>query len=93
MPVRNIFIIALTAVISLACYSAASKNRYANLFAEALNVVDNQALKDIPRRKLFNSALQGMLQNMDEHSMYITDEMFRVFDEDCLLYTSPSPRD
>lgn len=82
MPVRNIFIIALTAVISLACYSAASKNRYANLFAEALNVVDNQALKDIPRRKLFNSALQGMLQNMDEHSMYITDEMFRVFDED-----------
>lgn len=82
MPVRNIFIIALTAVISLACYSAASKNRYANLFAEALDVVDKQALKDIPRRELFNNAVQGMMKNMDEHSMYITDEMFRVFNED-----------
>ena len=82
MPVRNIFIIALTAVVSLACYSAASKNRYANLFAEALDVVDRQALQDIPRRELFNSAVEGMLENMDEHSMYITDEMYRVFNED-----------
>ena len=82
MPIRNIFIIALTTVISLACYSVASKNRYANLFAEAMEVIDQQALKEIPRRELFNTAMQGMMKNLDEHSMYITDEMYRAFNED-----------
>ena len=82
MPVRNIFILALTAVISLACYSTAAKNRYASLFAEALNIVDKQALNQTPPRELFNNALQGMVKDLDEHSLYITDEMFRAFNED-----------
>jgi carboxyl-terminal processing protease len=82
MPVRNIFVIALSAVISLACYSAASKNRYANLFAEALDIVDREALQDVPQRELFTSAMNGMMKKLDEHSVYISDQMFQAFDED-----------
>jgi carboxyl-terminal processing protease len=82
MPLRNVLIIVLTIVFSLACYSVASKNRYANLFAEALDVVDTQSLKVIPREQLFNSAMDGMLKNLDEHSMYISGDMFERFDED-----------
>lgn len=82
MPPRNLLIIALTAVISLACYSVASKNKYANLFAEAMEVVEEKGLHKVPREDLFDSAMVGMLKDLDEHSMYISDEMFKAFDED-----------
>ena len=82
MPPRNLLVIALTVVVSLACYSVASKNRYANLFAEALDVIDRQSLKQVPREELFDSAMEGMLKDLDEHSMYISGNMFKMFDED-----------
>lgn len=82
MPPRNLLVIGLTIVVSLACYSVASKNRYANLFAEAMEVIDQQSLREVPREKLFVSAMEGMMEDLDEHSMYISGEMFQVFDED-----------
>ena len=82
MPPRNFLIIALTAVVSLACYSVASKNKYANLFAEAMNVIDKQSLQEVPPEKLFVTAMEGMLEDLDEHSIYISGDMFKVFDED-----------
>ena len=82
MPPRNLLIIALTAVISLACYSVAAKNKYANLFAEAMGVIDRQSLKEVPPEKLFTTAMKGMMDDLDEHSIYITGDMFKVFDED-----------
>ncbi len=82
MPPRNLLIIALTAVVSIACYSAASKNKYANLFAEAMDVIDKQSLREIPPEKLFVTAMEGMLEDLDEHSIYISGDMFKVFDED-----------
>ena len=82
MPLRNVVAISLCALISLACYSVASKNRYANLFAEALDVVDRESLHEIPRRELFDNAMNGMMSELDEHSMYISGDTFRMFDED-----------
>ncbi len=82
MPLRNLLVIALTIIISLACYSVASKNRYANLFAEAMDVIDRQSLREIPREQLFVSAMEGMMEDLDEHSMYISGDMFKGFDED-----------
>ena len=82
MPLRNVVAISLCALISLVCYSVASKNRYANLFAEALDVVDRESLHEIPRRELFDSAMNGMMSELDEHSMYISGDTFRMFDED-----------
>ena len=82
MPLRNVIIIAVSIVISMACYSAASKNRYANLFAEAMDLVDTQALREVPRKQLFKSAMQGMLKQLDEHSMFISGDDYRNFDED-----------
>ena len=82
MPLRNVIIIAISIVISMACYSAASKNRYANLFAEAMDLVDTQALREVPRKDLFNSAMRGMLKLVDEHSMFISGDDYKNFDED-----------
>ncbi len=82
MPVRNLFVIALTAVVSLTCYNTASRNRYANLFAEALDTIESQALQVVPKSELFDSAMNGMTSRLDGHSKYISGEMFRVFNED-----------
>ena len=82
MPLRNFVVIALSAIVALACYSVASKNRYANLFAETLDVIDREALQEVPKRELFSAAMQGMMKQLDEHSMYLTDDLFRAIDED-----------
>ncbi|MDB4370823.1 S41 family peptidase [Mariniblastus sp.] len=82
MPPRNLLLIALTIVVSMACYSVASRNRYANLFAEAIEVIDKESLKRVSREDLFVSAMQGMLKDLDEHSMYLSGEVFQMFDED-----------
>jgi carboxyl-terminal processing protease len=82
MPPRNLLLIALTIVVSLACYSVASRNRYANLFAEAIEVIDKESLKRVSREDLFVAAMEGMLKDLDEHSMYLSGEVFKMFDED-----------
>lgn len=82
MPLRNVVVIALVTIFALACYSVASKNRYANLFAEALDVIDRESLHRVPARKLFTSAMHGMMQELDEHSMYIAGDLYQAIDED-----------
>ena len=82
MPLRNIVIIALTIVFSLACYAVAAKNRFANLFAEVLDVVETESLQEVPREELFDAAMNGMLSDLDEHSQYISGAQFTAFDED-----------
>jgi len=82
MPLRNFLVIFAVAVISFACYSVTAKNRYANLFAEVLEIVDKEALADIGEEKLFTNAMDGMLKEMDEHSSFISDNGFREFKED-----------
>lgn len=82
MPVRNLFVIALAAIISMTCYSTASRSRYANLFAEAMTTIEQEALQDIPRNELFSHAMNGMTTQLDGHSVYISGEMYRLFKED-----------
>lgn len=82
MPPRNLLAILLTIIFSLACHSVASKNRYANLFAEAMDVVNREALQPVEKDDLFVNAMNGMLQDLDEHSMYISGQSFKSFDED-----------
>jgi carboxyl-terminal processing protease len=82
MPLRNVILVAASIIFSLACYSVALKNQYASLFAEAMELVSTQSLKVIPKSKLFDSAMNGMLSDLDEHSMFISGDMFKAFDED-----------
>ena len=82
MPLRNFLVILVVAVVSYACYSVTAKNRYANLFAEVMDIVNKEALKEVPRDKLFSEAVGGMLQDLDKHSVFISDSGFREFTED-----------
>jgi len=81
MPLRNLLIIIVVIVVCLVCYRTAAKNRYANLFAEAMDVVDAKSLKEVPREQLFDAAMDGMFGELDQYSRYISGDMFRDFDE------------
>ena len=82
MPLRNFLVIFAVAVISFACYSVTAKNRYANLFAEVLEIVNHEALKEVGEDKLFTDAMNGMLKDLDKHSAFIANSRFREFTED-----------
>ena len=82
MPVRNFLVILVVAVVSYACYSVTAKNRYANLFAEVLEIVNKEALDEMPQDKLFNNAMNGMLKDLDDHCLFISGNRFRDFTEE-----------
>lgn len=82
MPLRNFVAIAIALLVAWACYAAVPKSRYANLFAEALEVVEHDALEEYDRRELFDTAVGRMLESLDEHSMYFSGRQYTAFEED-----------
>ena len=74
MPLRNLLIIFIAAILSVACYSVSARNRYANIFAEALNVVQQRALQSMSREDLFDAAMDGLVSKLDQHSRYLHDD-------------------
>ncbi len=76
MAVRNLLIIILTIAVASACHAITSKQRFSNLFAEAVTKVDEFALKPVSERELFESAMQGMLESLDANSGYISGKEY-----------------
>lgn len=82
MPLRNLILLAVAVLASFACYSVAAKNRYANLFAEALDLAANEALYPQPEDELFVSAMNGMLAPIDEYSTFIYGDKYNEMEND-----------
>jgi carboxyl-terminal processing protease len=82
MPLRNIIIIAIAAIFSLMCHLVAAKNRFAMRFAEALEIVETNALLPVVQPVLFDAAMTGMMSSLDEHSEYLYSKGFVAFEED-----------
>jgi carboxyl-terminal processing protease len=72
MPPRHILVILLAAATSFACYQIAAKNRMANIVATAGELIATQSLYDVEREQLLTSAINGMLENLDVHSYYLS---------------------
>ena len=81
MPLKNIVVLAICTIVSLTCYFAAAKNRFANLFAEVVELVQHEHLASPVSRSLFDSAMSGMLTNLDIHSVYLAGDSYKMFDE------------
>ena len=63
----------------------------ARLFAEVMDRVKRDYVEPLDDSELLESAIRGMVNDLDAHSQYLDAEQYR--DIRCLLYTSPSPRD
>jgi len=82
MPSRNLITIFITVLACYACYSVAVKNRDAATLAEAIAIVEREALYERTRPELFQAAMKGMLSGLDAHSTYLSGNVFRNFDEE-----------
>ncbi len=82
MPLRNLGIIFLTMLVSLACYHRADKSRFPAVFADAYRTVTKRYVKPIDRRDLFEGAMDGMLDRLDRNSTYSNPQEHREMVED-----------
>jgi carboxyl-terminal processing protease len=81
MPQRNVTIIFLTAVVSVVCYQKAIRNRFAGALAEALSQISRYYVEPVDDRRLFEGAMQGMVQQLDPYSAYIGPQELNEFQE------------
>lgn len=81
MPVKNILIVAVSAVLSLVCYETAQRNRYAGTITEAISIIEQEFIDDVDGRELFENAMDGMVSELDKYSGFISRDDFSQFQE------------
>ncbi|MBV8607032.1 MAG: S41 family peptidase [Singulisphaera sp.] len=86
MPRRNLYPIVMVAAVSLLCWQATQgakpKDEMMELygvFVDAVEQVEANYVRPVDRRELLESALKGMLQNLDPHSSYINTTEWKQF--------------
>jgi carboxyl-terminal processing protease len=81
MPRQNLIILLVAALASLACYQRASRNRFVDTFAEAMNYVRQDYVDEVEPRALFEGAMQGMMDQLDMYSGYTPPDEYLEFKE------------
>jgi len=87
MPRRNYFFaLALIGTASLFCWKATQGAKPRDemlelygLFVDAVEKVETNYVRPVTRRELLETALEGMLQKLDQHSSYINTSELRQF--------------
>jgi carboxyl-terminal processing protease len=86
MPRRNFFAIVMVGAVSLFCWQATHGAKPKDemlelygLFVDAVEQVESHYVRPVDRRELLESALKGMLQNLDPHSSFINTSEWRQF--------------
>jgi carboxyl-terminal processing protease len=86
MARRTYFAFAMIGTVSLVCWQASLNAKPKDemlelygLFVDAVEKVENNYVRPVSRRELLESALEGMLQNLDPHSSYINTGEWRQF--------------
>ncbi len=87
MPRRIFFAFAMIGSVGLCCWQAtqAAKPKkdemleLYGLFVDAVEKVEINYVRPVSRRELLESALEGMLQNLDPHSSFINTSEWKMF--------------
>lgn len=77
MVPRNVLIILTTAILSLVCHLKAERSRYSSQLGEAMKMIEDLYVEDVPARELFENAMQGMASGLDQYSQYIGPQAFQ----------------
>ncbi|MCI0357020.1 MAG: S41 family peptidase [Planctomycetaceae bacterium] len=81
MPRRNLIVLLLAALVSLACYWRASRNRFGDTFSQAMNIVVQDYVDEVEPRRLFEGAMDGMMDQLDMYSGYTPPQEYLQFKE------------
>src|SRR5437899_12866971 len=86
MPRRNVFAIVMVGAVSLLCWQASQgakpKDEMMELygvFVDAVEQVESNYVRPVPRRELLENALRGMLRELDPHSTYFSKGDWALF--------------
>jgi len=71
----------LAALLSMACYTRASRNRYVSTLTDAMNIIKSEYVDEVEERKLFEGAMDGMVNQLDPYSGYSPPEEYQQFQE------------
>ena len=89
MPRRNLIAVIAVLAVSLVCWrsslSAKPRDEMMELygvFVDAVEQVEANYVRSVPRKELLENALRGMLQNLDEHSMYLSESDWKQFQKE-----------
>lgn len=74
MPRRNLVLIALATVVALVCHARADRQPYGHYLTEILDIIDENYVEPVDDEQLFEGAVEGMMDRLDEHSAFITRE-------------------
>jgi carboxyl-terminal processing protease len=81
--------LALVGAVSLVCWQSSRGARHGKddevtkeygLFVDALEQVEQNYVRPVNRKDLLHSALRGMLQDLDPHSMFFSDAEWKLFE-------------
>jgi carboxyl-terminal processing protease len=86
MSRRNVLALAMIGAVSLFCWQATQGAKPRDemlelygLFVDAVEKVEANYVRPVSRRELLESALEGMLQNLDQHSSFINTSEWKQF--------------
>ena len=86
MSRRNVFALAMVGALTTLCWQASQgakpKDEMMELygvFVDAVEQVESNYVRPVNRRELLESALKGMLTNLDPHSSYINTSEWKQF--------------
>lgn len=86
MPRRNLFAFAIVGIVSALCWQNSRGARPEDemmelygIFVDAVEQVEANYVRPVDRRELLESALQGMLQELDPHSAYFSESHWSQF--------------
>jgi carboxyl-terminal processing protease len=86
MPRQNLYSIVMVGAVSLLCWQvsqgARPKDEVSELygvFVDAVEQVQQNYVRPVTRRELMESALRGMLSDLDAHSTYINTSQWKSF--------------
>ncbi len=86
MPRQNLYSIVMVGAVSLLCWQVSQGARPKDdvsemygVFVDAVEQVQQNYVRPVSRRELMESALKGMLTNLDPHSAYINTSDWKSF--------------
>jgi carboxyl-terminal processing protease len=81
MPRRNLLVLFLVTLLAVLCRQRVQDSPYARVLAGAMTTIKNRALDPIGEKKLFEGAMDGMLGQFDENSVYLSPKDLAALNE------------
>ncbi len=81
MSRRNLWLMFAVTIVSLLCYSRATRSPYGRWLAQAMDTIETQYIEPVDSGKLFEAAMRGMVGRLDNYSSFLPHRMKTFFDE------------